>query len=32
MLTAIDENIKKHVGNAQQSDDKTMLGLIYKGE
>ena len=32
ILAAVDENIKKHVGNAQQSDDKTMLGLIYKGE
>ena len=30
MLSTIDENVKKFVGNAQQSDDMTMLGLIYK--
>ena len=30
MLTAIDENVKKYVGSAPQSDDMTMLGLIYK--
>ena len=30
MLVTVTENIKKFVGNAQQSDDMTMLGLIYK--
>ena len=30
MLKAVYEAIKQHVGNAEQSDDMTMLGLVYK--
>ena len=30
MLAAVGVKVKKHVGNAQQSDDMTMLGLIYR--
>ena len=31
MLTAVAERIKSHVGATEQSDDITMLGLLYKG-
>ena len=30
MLKAVYEAVKQHVGNAEQSDDMTMLGLVYK--
>ncbi len=30
MLSTVYEAIKKHVGAAEQSDDMTMLGLVYK--
>ncbi len=32
ILFKVYENVKKHVGDAEQSDDMTMLGLVYKGE
>ena len=32
ILSTVYEAVKKHAGNAEQSDDMTMLGLIYKGE
>ena len=31
ILTLVSEAVKDHAGNAEQSDDVTMLGLIYKG-
>ena len=31
ILTAVSEAVKTHTGNAEQSDDVTMLGLMYKG-
>ena len=31
ILTLVSEAVKGHAGNAEQSDDVTMLGLIYKG-
>ena len=31
ILTAVSEAVKTHAGNAEQSDDVTMLGLMYKG-
>ena len=31
LLTAVAERIKSHVGTTEQSDDITMLGLLYKG-
>ena len=31
ILTRVSEAVKGHAGNAEQSDDVTMLGLIYKG-
>ena len=30
MLSTVYENVKLHVGEAEQSDDMTMLGLVYK--
>ena len=30
ILTTVHEAVKQHVGNAEQSDDMTMLGLVYK--
>ena len=30
MLETVYESVKQHVGNAEQSDDMTMLGLVYK--
>ncbi len=30
MLERVYESVKQHVGNAEQSDDMTMLGLVYK--
>lgn len=30
MLASVEDNVKNFVGNAPQSDDMTMLGLIYK--
>ncbi|MBP5469956.1 MAG: serine/threonine-protein phosphatase, partial [Candidatus Riflebacteria bacterium] len=30
MLSTIYSDVKKHVGDAEQSDDMTMLGLVYK--
>ena len=30
MLASVEDNIKKFVGNAPQSDDMTMLGLVYR--
>ena len=32
ILFKVYEDVKKHAGDAEQSDDMTMLGLIYKGE
>ena len=33
ILSSVYESVKKHVGDAEQSDDMTMLGLVYtKGE
>ena len=32
MLATVFEAVKLHEGNAEQSDDMTMLGLIYKNE
>jgi sigma-B regulation protein RsbU (phosphoserine phosphatase) len=31
ILATVSEAVKAHAGNAEQSDDVTMLGLIYKG-
>ena len=31
ILTVVSEKVKAHAGNAEQSDDVTMLGLMYKG-
>jgi sigma-B regulation protein RsbU (phosphoserine phosphatase) len=31
ILKAVSEEVKAHAGNAEQSDDVTMLGLVYKG-
>jgi sigma-B regulation protein RsbU (phosphoserine phosphatase) len=31
ILRLVSEEVKAHAGNAEQSDDVTMLGLIYKG-
>ena len=31
MLSTVFDNVKQHVGDAEQSDDMTMLGLVYKG-
>jgi len=31
ILKAVAEEVKAHAGNAEQSDDVTMLGLVYKG-
>lgn len=31
ILAMVSEAVKAHAGNAEQSDDVTMLGLIYKG-
>ena len=31
ILALVSEAVKAHAGNAEQSDDVTMLGLIYKG-
>ena len=30
ILSTVNENVKKHIGNAQQSDDMTIMGLIYR--
>ena len=30
ILSTVSANIKQHVGDAEQSDDMTMLGLVYK--
>ena len=30
MLSTVYANVKQHVGEAEQSDDMTMLGLVYK--
>ena len=32
ILSAVLEKLKKHIGNAEQSDDITMLGLRYIGK
>ena len=32
MLSTVISAIKSHVGNAEQSDDMTMLGLVYKNQ
>ena len=32
MLNAVRENVREYVGKAEQSDDITMLGVIFLGE
>ena len=31
MISTVYADVKQHVGDAEQSDDMTMLGLVYKG-
>lgn len=31
IINSIDANVKRHVGQAEQPDDKTMLFLRYNG-
>ena len=32
MLSIVYKAVKEHAGNAEQSDDMTMLGLVFKGD
>ena len=32
ILSSVQDAVQRHVGNANQSDDITMLGFVYYGE